>query len=278
MLYDHREKAGNLGDVFKHLALVSMLHDVLPKFTQQPFKFIDLFTGYPEYLLTDSGSWQKGLGKITPEELPDTPVIKLWTELALPCLQDLANPRAAYPGAAALVRRMSDVYGVHAQMTLLGQEPAAMAAQQAYHRGAEPAQHIECDAGFRHIPECADADFIFMTPASLRSERFPDFPSWLDVSPVISMPVPTLVWLPLVNHRKLRFEPGHHMIRELAVCMGMQVTEIGWKGRNMIGCQILYRGPRKVVQQTAYTLTLMADYFANCRIRHFPNIHNIRSA
>lgn len=274
MLYNHHSKAANLGDIFKHLALVSMLEGLLVRHQKDSFNFLDLLTGFPVYPLATSGSWRKGIGKIELASLPSLPDVDLWARTTLACLRESDPDDGSYPGSSLIVKQLCELHSITPHFTLFDVEHTAINAQR---KVLGDQQQLHVGVGYNQADLLAKQDLVLMAMPSLRSERFPDLPSWLDVSPVLSTSGPLLCWLPLVNHRKLRFEPGHHMVRDIAVCMGMQVTEIGWKGRNMIGCQILYRGPRAVMQQTAYALTVVADYFANCRVRHFPNIHNVRS-
>ena len=118
----------------------------------------------------------------------------------------------------------------------------------------------------------SDADFIFIDPPGLRSQRFIDFPSWNYLASFMTLASDQLIWLPIVDNRKMKPDAETSVVRETALCMGLSVTEIRWKGRNMVGCQLLYRVPDTIGAELQRVLTWATGFFSNCSIEHYPDL------
>jgi 23S rRNA (adenine2030-N6)-methyltransferase len=61
MRYNHRNHAGNAGDVWKHFILAEVAEYLLAK--EKSLVYIESHVGYPEYALEKPGEWQDGIGK-----------------------------------------------------------------------------------------------------------------------------------------------------------------------------------------------------------------------
>ena len=68
--YGHRFHAGNVGDVWKHTALLAVL-DALDTGTA-PAHYLDTHAGEGVYPLGPTGEWTEGIGRLW-EERPDAP-------------------------------------------------------------------------------------------------------------------------------------------------------------------------------------------------------------
>src|SRR5581483_2262064 len=68
MRYDHHEKAGNQGDVVKHVALLAALDKVLGKHQRSDFRYADTFAGYAHSPIVQGGEWEHGIGVILGEQ------------------------------------------------------------------------------------------------------------------------------------------------------------------------------------------------------------------
>ena len=60
--YSHRFHAGNIGDVWKHCALVEVLRRVAA--TVAPVTYIETHAGEGRYALAPTGEWTGGIGKL----------------------------------------------------------------------------------------------------------------------------------------------------------------------------------------------------------------------
>ncbi|MBN2515500.1 MAG: 23S rRNA (adenine(2030)-N(6))-methyltransferase RlmJ [Deltaproteobacteria bacterium] len=65
MTYDHYCNAGNKGDVWKHVILLSAVRNVLrAKRSPDPFFYCETHAGRHSYTLQERGGWQSGIGSI----------------------------------------------------------------------------------------------------------------------------------------------------------------------------------------------------------------------
>ena len=64
MTYDHHEKAGNQGDVVKHVALIAALDTILQECDQTTFRYADTFAGYAYSPIIQGNEWDRGIGRV----------------------------------------------------------------------------------------------------------------------------------------------------------------------------------------------------------------------
>ncbi len=112
--YEHRFHVGNVGDVWKHVALLSWL-DVLGR-DPAPIHLLDTHAGAGRYALGHTGEWTAGVGRVRGEH----PAIRRYREAVG------ATPGAWYPGSPSLLaarKRAQDTLvaceadpGAHAQL------------------------------------------------------------------------------------------------------------------------------------------------------------------
>lgn len=62
--YDHADKAGNVGDVWKHVALLVLLGECASSFTGDVFYYFETHAGRMKYKLSQEGEWKNGIGKL----------------------------------------------------------------------------------------------------------------------------------------------------------------------------------------------------------------------
>jgi 23S rRNA (adenine2030-N6)-methyltransferase len=66
--YNHGDKAGNAGDVWKHFILLAVIEAMLknPRRSRKspPFVYVDTHAATGIYSLRPSGPWQRGVGAI----------------------------------------------------------------------------------------------------------------------------------------------------------------------------------------------------------------------
>ncbi len=99
--YSHRFHAGNVGDVWKHCALVAVLRRAVA--TAGRVAYLDTHAGEGRYPLGPTGEWTEGIGRlaIAGDGLPGA----VADYLALCGLAAPGRP-ASYPGSPALARRI----------------------------------------------------------------------------------------------------------------------------------------------------------------------------
>ncbi|HNY34810.1 MAG TPA: hypothetical protein PKK68_09165, partial [Methanothrix soehngenii] len=62
--YDHRNHAGNAGDVWKHFILLEAADWLLA--SGGSLAYAESHAGRPEYILNAPGEWQGGIGRVWP--------------------------------------------------------------------------------------------------------------------------------------------------------------------------------------------------------------------
>jgi 23S rRNA (adenine2030-N6)-methyltransferase len=104
MRYNHRNHAGNAGDVWKHLILAEVAEYLLAK--EKNLFYIESHVGYPEYALEKPGEWQDGIGKCWKR-------LDVLKEFSYFCILDKMNPSGLmnYPGSAVLVLKATEKAG-----------------------------------------------------------------------------------------------------------------------------------------------------------------------
>ncbi|QDT91733.1 23S rRNA (adenine(2030)-N(6))-methyltransferase RlmJ [Gimesia algae] len=113
--YDHSKKAGNEGDVIKHVFLLNRIDDLIreSKDVAEPFWYIDSHSARPYHRLHPQGKWTHGIGKLhkTADTAPE-----LLAEYLSFCFYEEDLPRLSktaftgmgarlYLGSSALVSR-----------------------------------------------------------------------------------------------------------------------------------------------------------------------------
>jgi hypothetical protein len=99
MAYDHRVKAGNQGDVVKHVALIAMTRHALAA-TRSVFKYADAYAGPAGSVLLPGGEWINGVGQVNRSGDLSSQDVRRWIGWYL------ARPQLIgyrYPGSALIV-------------------------------------------------------------------------------------------------------------------------------------------------------------------------------
>ena len=114
--YSHRLHAGNVGDVWKHCALVAVLRAVAAE--RRHVVYVETHAGEGRYPLHPTGEWTEGIGRLAGAEAParDGAVARY-----LSLCRQLA-PAGAYPGSPLLARA---VLGAGASLLLWERDPEA---------------------------------------------------------------------------------------------------------------------------------------------------------
>jgi 23S rRNA (adenine2030-N6)-methyltransferase len=102
MDYAHARHAGNAGDVFKHVALVAALEELLRD--PAPLAYLETHAGDGLYPLGSVGEWSDGLGKLgTPFRFSSESLTARYAAL----VQGFSRPGARfYPGSPSIARKL----------------------------------------------------------------------------------------------------------------------------------------------------------------------------
>jgi 23S rRNA (adenine2030-N6)-methyltransferase len=104
MRYNHRNHAGNAGDVWKHFILAEVAEYLLAK--EKNLVYIESHVGYPEYALEKPGEWQNGISNCWKR-------LDVLKEFSYFGILNNMNPSGLmnYPGSAVLVLKATEKVG-----------------------------------------------------------------------------------------------------------------------------------------------------------------------
>src|SRR5690242_899550 len=129
--YSHRYHAGNVGDVWKHCALVEILYRTAV--ASRSVMYVESHAGEGRYALGPTGEWTEGIGRLwaTPAAATDDPVGRYVALCRRIGGGGAARPEV-YPGSPAFAR---EVLGPDAELELWERDPVARARLEAEVRG-----------------------------------------------------------------------------------------------------------------------------------------------
>lgn len=259
--YDHHSKAGNQGDVVKHVALAAALDTILDDFSRPLMRYADLFAGYPSSTLTAENKaadgWGGGVGMLVARRarFAENRHIEWWANHYLTA-DDLNGTE--YPGSAVIASDVCETRDRSISLGLWDIKPAVV---------RDLNQRF--GAGKNSISNCAaeprddllrDANFIFIDPPGIKSDAHPEYPSWQLLRQFIEMRKPDqslLMWLPVKAVTSVKVTgtskgvmeamkpPGEDdpswFARNDAIRMGCRGLRIRWaRGGRTIGCHLIY--------------------------------------
>ena len=231
MAYDHRAKAGNQGDVVKHVALIAMARHALDA-TRSVFRYADAFAGPAGSLLLPGGEWVNGIGKVNRLGEVNSQDVRRWIAWYL------ARPQlvgSRYPGSALIVSDVASEANSLNEMTLWDISCDAVADL----RNVFPTHNIvhePVDASHHAI---GGADFLFIDPPALAEQ-------WGLVMSLMAHGKRMLAWLPI----NAAVTPGsvkasalsEDQFRQVSALPSTYRTRVLWaRGGRTIGCLLVYR-------------------------------------
>ena len=109
-IYDHNRKAGNEGDICKHLGLIAAVGETVAHTGDSPFKYADIFAGYAKNPLRGGCEWPQGIGLVAgPDLLSGNRHVAFWAECAK--LNEPPTVGGTYPGSAWFAREVCNRRG-----------------------------------------------------------------------------------------------------------------------------------------------------------------------
>lgn len=154
--YSHRFHAGNVGDVWKHCALV----EVLRRFAAvtPTVRYVETHAGEGVYALGATGEWSEGIGRLWSAADVDDGAVARYVSVCRDVAGSTARPER-YPGSPLLARA---VLGTEARLTLWEHDPAAFA-RLAAHVGSAPNTVLRQGDGLAALAASGD-DVGALTP------------------------------------------------------------------------------------------------------------------
>lgn len=233
MSYDHNRKAGNAGDVIKHVGLIAALNSAST--SPGKFRVVDLFAGYAFNPIVEGNEWFNGIGRISakPENV-DTDSVRLYLRwyLSRPSLQG-----SMYPGSSLIAHDVLDHLGGEVELTLYDiSDKSVENLRLVYDKQRHNIHHRAAKVT---DPEIFDADFLFIDPPGLFSEKYPSYPKLKKLIQFTELPNKSkvLFWLPLT--RSIQADKASV---QLLLKHGFDITRVVWSSdMSTPGCILAYR-------------------------------------
>lgn len=249
MKYDHNNKSGNEGDIVKHVALIAALGALLGSHEDKIFRYVDIYSGYAFNPIVKKNEWKNGVKKIynNRDKISDENV-KLYYEwyLSRPSLVS-----GIYPGSSLIAFDTITYYDSIAHLTLFDISDKVI---ENLYLAYDRSEHKIFDrASNQSESEIQDADFIFIDPPGLYSDKKVGYPKPEDLLKYDNQENTKniLIWLPITisttSTPPKESKPTLECIKFLRKS-GYKVTKIRWAvGGRVVGCFMAYRMSDKAI-------------------------------
>ncbi len=154
--YSHRFHAGNVGDVWKHCALIEVLRRLAV--AAPTVRYVETHAGEGVYALGATGEWSEGIGRLWSATDLGEGAVARYVSLCHRVAGSSARPER-YPGSPSLARA---VLGPAARLTLWEHDSAAFA-QLAAHVASAPNTRLVAGDGLAALAAASD-DVAVLTP------------------------------------------------------------------------------------------------------------------
>jgi hypothetical protein len=162
MAYDHRTKAGNQGDVVKHVALLAAVRHAFDVM-HSTFRYADAYAGPAGSLLLPGGEWSSGIGKLNRSAEVRSADVGRWIRWYL------ARPQlvgSRYPGSVLIVSDAAAEVRKPLAMSLWDSSAEAVADLKQIFPN-HTVLHASVDASAEAI---GSADLLFVDPPALADQ------------------------------------------------------------------------------------------------------------
>jgi 23S rRNA A2030 N6-methylase RlmJ len=240
--YDHAEKAGNAGDVWKHFILLAITEALIKKRSSspqsEPFVYVDTHAAEGRYLLPPKGDWQRGLGAIRPhlQQYPEWPYFRLLSRFAV-------EEENVYRGSWHLVGSYLHEQKVPFEMHVAENNQTVKENLDAIARSLPFSSHVSsyCQNGFELPARLPRVDLLLVDPPYGTNST--DWDTVVRMLPALQRVASCLVWYPITNKR---FKPDD-FIRKVS----LPSYEIHWlpmnPGGNLKGCGVIGGGQARAI-------------------------------
>lgn len=261
--YDHHKKAGNQGDVVKHIALIAALDSLLDTFPRKTFNYADTFAGYAHNPLVRGNEWTQGIGKLfgrpEPGDNPHTALYAKWY-LSRPQLVD-----GMYPGSSLIAFDVCAWKRKNSQLFLWDTDCACVEDLRRVFHSQDRVRIFHYEA-LLDQKEARLAHFLLIDPPNAKAH-------WGRIVPFLkSIQTWLILWLPVnaaVSKGKVNEDSQSTRCRIEALKLGFTVSKVRWaKGGRMIGCQLIYRLPLDATQAQQAAVTHVANIL-KWKTRHY---------
>lgn len=196
--YGHRFHAGNVGDVWKHCALVEVLERA--RMAGGRVAYVETHAGDGDYPLQATGEWTEGIGRLWNDAAPAEADSAARYVALCRRLASGADRPASYPGSPAFARA---VLGAGATLALWERDAAAYA-RLAAHVGTQPRTHLHQADGLaaladavRDAEAAADVVVVLIDPSYGQKSEWHEVPDALIAAARASARASIVLWYPV---------------------------------------------------------------------------------
>lgn len=235
--FDHHKKAGNEGDVVKHVALIAALDSVVDQHRGGAFHYADIYAGYAHHCLQNGGEWTKGIGKLCRRcELRENQHTALYYEWYL------SRPQfegGFYSGSSLIAADVCKWKKKDYRLSLWDISRKAVSDLKRVFKGKQ--HHICGKAATTADSGLQSADFVLIDPPDGTEKTWARICAFLN-----RREQSVLLWLPVIRNKigeKYLENRAVECSKRTASDMGLSLTKVVWGSeiRKTTGCQLIYR-------------------------------------
>lgn len=242
MAYCHADKAGNRGDLIKHLALSSAISKIVPG--KSSFSYMEVHCGQADHTLKEDGEWHSGIGRFiklsatNPHTHRDIDYFRHLLGI------ETVDSQKVYHGSSRIVYRLlHDLRVANISMHLCDTD-ADVCASLTTAFGTDRGIHIYCEDGYSKAKQLHDLDLVFIDPPDMGQQ----FPAYIDlIQHCLAHRQPFISWNSLHgNAEKNGMSERCHRVSELARDARIPHIAVRWSSgwtESMCGCQMLFSHP-----------------------------------
>ena len=193
--YPHRFHAGNVGDVWKHCALVEVLRRAAA--TSRTTRYVETHAGEGRYPLAPTGEWGEGIGRLWDvggDAAAETGegAIARYVALCRRLGSGTTRPES-YPGSPLLARA---VLGSEATLTLYERDADAFASL-SRHLASDAGARLAHGDGFAALTSLEDASVVLVDPPWTQKADWTVVPDVLAAATRAAARTCFLLWYPV---------------------------------------------------------------------------------
>lgn len=233
-MYDHHLKAGNPGDVIKHIALIAAAGTIMAR-CRGSFCYADIFAGYAWNPLSPGGEWQNGIGAVY-DYAKDScnSDLQFWRGI---CGNGGSLEGSLYPGSSIFVRELCRQHGFSFKPRLWDISAEVISDLTSAYSG----QDVEIFPRAANLDDFPNrtTDLLLIDPPGYEKNA-PYLGSLLRFYDIVDN---VILWLPITTENGTETEASEGANREYSE-VGLASVSVIWGGeRSTKGCRLAYRLP-----------------------------------
>jgi len=264
--YDHHSKAGNRGDVVKHVALVASLTSTLEQFDGRLFRYADTYAGYAWNPLKLSQGWRDGIrdiaARIRQRLAQDEPIdrhVRWWYDRYLASEESLDESKGLYPGSSMIANDVlaewSSPEATSPQYSLSLWDTSQVVVDDLTESLTHTSQHIFHRPAKPNERAILEANFLFIDPPYLS-----DWPQILHFLKNRPKKQSILVWLPICSGSTANNITVTECRDQALALNGFAATEVRWQeDAGLSGCLLLHSPGRVAIDRLRASANALAQ-------------------